>query len=128
MRKIKHTGLLLVFISLLGKAYGQNVDPRGEGHYMNYSTVKMPESPTASAFNVVGDIQVNPAKGVPDITIPLFTYEVDGVKVPISISYDASGIKVSQMATSVGLGWSLNAGGQISRTVRSKPDEEENGG
>lgn len=125
---MKHTGLLIVFISLLGKAYGQNVDPRGEGHYMDYSTVKMSESPTASAFNTVGDIQVNPAKGIPDITIPLFTYEVDGVKVPISISYAASGIKVSQMATSVGLGWSLNAGGQISRTVRSKPDEDENGG
>ncbi len=129
MRKFKLTGLLIIVIFICGKGYGQeNFDSRGEGQYMDYSTVKMPESPTATAFNTIGDIQVNPAKGVPDITIPLFTYEVDGVKIPISISYDASGVKVSQMATSVGLGWSLSAGGQISRTVRSKPDEEDNDG
>ena len=39
------------------------------------------------------------------------------------MSYFAGGIKVSQLATWVGLGWSMNAGGVISRTVRGIPDE-----
>lgn len=108
----------------MGIGYTQNNDPRNEGQYMDYTTQNMPESPSAGAFNAVGEIDVNPAKGIPSINIPLYTYELDGVQVPISLSYDASGIKVSQMSTAVGLGWSLVAGGQISRTVRSKPDEE----
>lgn len=116
---------IVFFFLFVGFGYGQgNTDPRNEGQYMDYTTMNMPESPTASAFNIVEDIQVNPAKGIPNISIPIYTYELDGVQVPISLSYDASGIKVSQMATSVGLGWSLVAGGQISRTVRSRPDEE----
>lgn len=119
---------IIFFFLSFGRGYAQSDDPRGEGQYMDYTTQSMPESPSASAFNAVGEIQVNHAKGIPDISIPIYTYEVDGVKVPISLSYDASGIKVSQMSTAVGLGWSLVAGGQISRTVRSKPDEEDNNG
>lgn len=123
VKKIISTSLLFLFLAL-GICYGQGTtDPRGEGQYMDYTTTNMPESPSAAAFNVVGEIQVNTAKGTPDISIPIYTYEIDGVKVPITLSYDASGIKVSQMASAVGLGWSLVAGGQITRTVRSKPDE-----
>lgn len=117
--------LLILIFSIHG--YGQN-NERTEGQYIDYSTISMAESPTAAALNSVKEIEVNPAKGLPIISIPIYTYEVDGIKVPISLSYDPSGIKVAQLATSVGLGWSLMAGGQISRTVRSKPDEEENNG
>lgn len=124
MKKINLVRLIIVFLFIPKIGLGQGADPRTEGQYTDYTTINMPESPTASAFNIVDDIQMNPTKGVPIISIPIYTYEVDGVQVPISLSYDASGIKVAQMATSVGLGWSLVAGGQISRTVRSKPDEE----
>src|SRR5579863_5071006 len=41
----------------------------------------------------------------------------------IGISYHASGLKVAEIASWVGLGWSLNAGGMIIRTVRGAPDE-----
>lgn len=56
--------------------------------------------------------------GVPDITIPLYTISGRGISIPVSISYDASGITAQQEATSVGLGWVLNAGGYIIHETR----------
>jgi len=41
----------------------------------------------------------------------------------VSISYHGAGIKASEIASSVGLGWTLNAGGVITRSVRGAPDE-----
>jgi YD repeat-containing protein len=40
------------------------------------------------------------------------------------MSYTTSGVKVDQVASWVGMGWNLNAGGTISRTVRGMPDED----
>ena len=42
---------------------------------------------------------------------------------PISLDYHASGVKVDQHPSWVGLNWNLNAGGAITREVRDLPDE-----
>lgn len=50
------------------------------------------------------------------------------ITVPVLVNYIAGkGIKVQDHATSVGLGWQLNAGGSISRVVRGYPDEQPKG-
>jgi len=41
----------------------------------------------------------------------------------VSISYHGAGTKASEIASSVGLGWTLNAGGVITRSVRGASDE-----
>jgi hypothetical protein len=63
--------------------------------------------------------------GVPQISYPLYEINTGKIKLPISLSYHASGIKVSQKATWVGLGWSLMPGGAIGRTIRGSDDEDE---
>jgi YD repeat-containing protein len=45
------------------------------------------------------------------------------VSIPIILSYNASGNKVNDYAPWVGLGWSLNAGGRVSRNVMGKDDQ-----
>lgn len=79
-------------------------------------------SPQAYAFAQYADMPVSLYTGIPSIEVPLFTIEIGNFTFPITLSYHASGIKVSQEASWVGLGWNLNAGGNISRTVRGLDD------
>jgi hypothetical protein len=88
----------------------------------------VPLTPIAAEFNRYGDHAVNASTGKPEISIPLYQINSGTLTLPISLSYFAGGIKVGQVATNIGLGWSLNAGGVISRQVRGIPDEIQNGG
>ncbi|MGN6417683.1 MAG: hypothetical protein ACTHMC_09340, partial [Pseudobacter sp.] len=56
-------------------------------------------------------------------SIPLFEISIKGTTIPVTLDYNAGGIRVNEAATWVGLGWSLSYGGQISRSVKGKPDE-----
>jgi|GEM_PF-888658 len=82
----------------------------------------VPVSPNAAALGQYGSIPVGYYTGVPNISIPIYEIELDGKKLPISFSYHASGIKVTQEASTVGLGWVLNAGGCITKEVRGYDD------
>ncbi|PSL26375.1 YD repeat-containing protein [Chitinophaga ginsengisoli] len=82
-----------------------------------------PLPPNAAELFKYNSIPVSPMTGVPDISYPLYEINTGKIKVPIALSYHASGIKVSQRATWVGLGWSLMPGGSISRAVRGITDE-----
>ncbi len=84
----------------------------------------VPVSPNAAALGVYGSIPVGHYNGIPNISIPLYEIDLDGKTFPISLSYHASGIKVAQEASWVGLGWSLNAGGCITKEVRGWDDFE----
>lgn len=90
----------------------------------NYLPVFVPPSPEASSLGQYGDQPVGYYTGIPQINIPLFEISSGRIKVPISLSYHAGGIKVEQIASRVGLGWSLNAGGVVSRTVAGYADNK----
>ncbi len=81
-------------------------------------------TPTASEFVKHINFPTNYYTGTPEISIPIWTLKSKTLSVPISLSYHASGIKVEQTAGWVGLGWTLIAGGQITREVRGKPDDK----
>lgn len=79
-----------------------------------------PPSPHAQSMLKAGHFPVSGYTGVPDITIPLYTVQLKDFSFPVSLSYNASGIKVNEEATRVGLGWTLNAGGVVTHTVRGR--------
>ncbi|MEX0361789.1 MAG: hypothetical protein AB3N10_12475, partial [Allomuricauda sp.] len=85
--------------------------------------VKVPVSPEAAAFMKYGDTKVSLYSGIPQVAIPLHTLEGREFNVPVSLTYDASGIKVEQLATWVGLGWNLNVGGRVTRVVNGLADD-----
>ncbi|HEY4061757.1 MAG TPA: hypothetical protein VGM30_07640 [Puia sp.] len=80
-------------------------------------------SPTAASLGKYGDIPVSYHTGIPQIGIPIYTIEAGSLKLPISLSYHASGLKVQEPGGWVGSGWALNAGGAITRTVVGQPDD-----
>lgn len=82
----------------------------------------IPQAPDAQALARAIDIPVNAYTGIPQITIPLYEIKVGELTIPISLSYHAGGILANQEATEVGLGWSLSAGGSITRTIKCIDD------
>ena len=94
----------------------------GQLEKLNISN-SIPPSPSASSLGKYGDIPVSLYTGVPSINIPLYSVQNNNLSLPISLSYHSSGFKVEDVASSVGLGWSLNAGGVITRAVKGVPDD-----
>lgn len=81
-------------------------------------------TPEAASLGKYGEIPVSEYTGVPQIGIPIHTAKIGGLELPLSLTYHASGIKVAQEATWVGLGWDLQAGGCINRIVSGSYDKE----
>ena len=79
-------------------------------------------SPEAHSLMQYSDIPVSLYTGVPNISIPIYTIEVGDYRLPITLQYHASGIKVAQEASRVGLGWSLHAGGAVGRIIQNRDD------
>ena len=70
---------------------------------------------------------VNYATGTLNVQIPLYTVTAGDISVPIGISYQATGLKVGDTTTRVGMGWRLFAGGQIIRIVKGRASKDNTG-
>jgi len=81
-------------------------------------------SPETAALAKFVNTPVNYSNGLPSIQIPFYTITTrSGLTIPIYISYHASGIKVNEHATQVGLGWKLSVGGMISNQPYGETDD-----
>ena len=109
----KLLALFLLFAGIVPYSYGQEQQSI------------TPPSPEAAAMMRSINIPVSHYTGTASINIPLYTISAGGVQVPVSLGYQASGIKVKDMETWVGLGWRLSTGGRISRMVRGAQADEE---
>jgi YD repeat-containing protein len=82
-----------------------------------------PPSPNVAEMEKFGTYSVNMATGLPNISIPLYEVKSGSISVPITLNYNAGGFRMFEKASWVGLGWSLEAGGALSRSVQDKPDD-----
>ncbi|MDH5379227.1 MAG: hypothetical protein OEW75_00140, partial [Cyclobacteriaceae bacterium] len=82
----------------------------------------VPPSPNAAAIIEYGKVPVGYYTGAATISVPIHEINERGLSLPISVDYNATGVKVAQEASRVGLGFVLNAGGVISRTVMGQDD------
>jgi len=111
----KQTSIFLVLYFLVAIGFSQEVPKI------------FPVSPEASSLGKYGDIPINLSTGKINYTIPVYTIQENGLQLPINISYNYSGLLIDEIPGITGLGWSLNAGGLITRQVRGRPDEDTNG-
>nr|WP_320022249.1 BACON domain-containing protein [uncultured Draconibacterium sp.] len=112
MKKSFLSAFLILFIPLFMN--GQSTLPK-----------VIPPSPQAQEFIKFIEYPMDYSSGLPSINVPLYTIRSKDLSLPISISYHASGLKPnSDESGIIGLGWHLNAGGIISRSISRKPDEK----
>ncbi len=114
-RKMFFEQMLATFFLLLSAS----TQTEAQNTYKDVSIV----SPTAASLAKYADFPVSNHTGIPQISIPIYTVKEGPLQIPISLSYHAGGLKLSELASWVGTGWALNAGGVITRTVRGLPDE-----
>lgn len=116
-RGIKQLGITVMLAFGCIHGYSQ------EGPTFDKMVDILPPAPNATAIIKYGNTAINKNTGAPQINIPLYT--VKGIKLStnISLGYSSAGIRVDEIASRVGMGWSINAGGVVTRTVRGVPDE-----
>ncbi len=106
-----------------------NISMANDDELKNYYNSFLPDfqkmTPEASALVQYGRYTASEYTGVPNISIPLFSVGTGSFSMPIELNYDASGVKVEQQATYVGLGWNLTMGGCISQIVCGQNDFKE---
>lgn len=111
-RKIK---MVIIFLSFFFQTLGQ----AQVNSYFNST----PPSPNSAAFEKYGMVPVNLSSGVITPSVPLFTIPMGSNSFEVKIYYSSQGLRVDEMPTSLGMGWSLNLG-SITRTIRDFPDED----
>lgn len=106
------TTILAFFINLGVKAQTQSM----------FFTDLVP-SPNVQDFCRYGNIPMNYYTGRADVSVPIYNTTQKGVPLDISFKYETGGLKMNQLPTWTGHGWSLNVGGVITRIKNGAPDE-----
>jgi hypothetical protein len=104
----------ICFLSI--QTFAQNGD-------FNLNLPVIPLSPEVTALSKHNIIPVGLFTGIPSVSIPVAEAKGKKLSQNITLSYHASGIKVEEVASNVGLGWSLSASGMIARQVRGIADD-----
>ena len=110
--------LLIVMIIPILHAQ-ESIDPA-------YLKENLPASPEAAGLGTYGDIATNPYNGKVNISIPIHQINLQGLSIPIQLSYDSGGIRVNSEAGWVGMNWSLSANAAITRSIFGNDDLNEN--
>lgn len=115
MRKII---LFTVYLIVLQTSNAQNPDEFGLKDFENNVT---PNSPTVSSLGTYGYAPINLATGLLNISVPIWSISGDGIQLDVNLTY-RPGVKIAQTSEYSGHGWSLNAGGVITRSVMGEAD------
>ena len=108
MKKISLLPVILVFActELSGQ---ENENPHNFARMVDF----LPPAPNAASIIKYGGLSINKNSGAPNINIPLSAIASKRLKTSISLAYSSSGLKVDEIASRVGMGWTMLSGGVI---------------
>jgi hypothetical protein len=87
-------------------------------------SIVFPPTPEIASIGKFIDQPMSLSRGIPEITIPVYNLTIsDELSYPLSLQYQAGGIRVEEMAGKTGLGWNMSGMGMITRTVKDSPDD-----
>ncbi len=119
---MKNLGLCLLFSLCMQVSFAQST-----GAVNSFS---VPSANNAFLGKSVSNAEtgVDLYSGAGQINVPICELPSRDLNIPVSLAYtSARGVRVQEYASYIGLGWQLNAGGCITRVVKSFPDEHPNG-
>src|SRR5687767_5747539 len=119
MKRLSHLFFLLAICCLSVNGFAQSGQYLASEYYSNY----IPKTSSSASLGTFGNIPVNYYTGLPEISFELLRLKGREVEVPVSINYDASGVKTDEFSGDVGLKWTISAGGYVAREMNSLPDE-----
>lgn len=103
----------MLSVLTLNKYYSQDLS---EKQILN---VASPEVANLMRYSDFSDLDYI---GKTNLSIPVYHIKFGKLDIPIGLSYNTKGNKVADIATSVGLGWNLNAGGNLTVKVNDQND------
>jgi|GEM_PF-1744014 len=112
--------VIVLFICL---AYSKKIICQSPSVEFDKLTSKPFQSPQAASLAKYIEVPISYYTGLAQNSIPIYEIKSDDISVPISLSYHGSGIKVSEEASWVGLGWTLDVAGIISHDIKGDDDE-----
>ena len=115
--------LLLLVACISFSGYAQTHDSSQDQSQNQCMDLPQVFSPNAAELGKYGKIPMSYFNGLPNISIPLTELKAKGYTLPIYLTYHAGGNRPDQHPGWVGLGWTLHAGGCITRIVRGFQDE-----
>ncbi|GHV14848.1 hypothetical protein FACS1894169_04610 [Bacteroidia bacterium] len=95
----------------------------GQDLSLDYQISSRQLSTQAYQFARYGNVPVKHFVGEADLSIPLYTYKDQDFTIPINLQYNGNGFMPNKNEGMIGLDWSLNIGGAITRQVNGVPDE-----
>src|SRR5574343_100248 len=72
-----------------------------------------PETPNSYQFTKFLDFPISEFTGTASFSVPFYTIKLGSLNLPISMDYHTGGIKISEEASMVGLGWNMQFGGIV---------------
>jgi hypothetical protein len=111
--------LILVGFFLVFQVSGQTGKFLNSDYYLNF----IPKNPESSPLGSFGNIPVNYYTGLPEVSLPLMSLKGREIDLPITLNYDASGVRTDDISGPVGIKWNLIAGGAVTRILNGLPDE-----
>lgn len=90
------------------------------------SQSRPPVTPTWTQYEFMryGKVGATLYTGTLTYSLPIFTYHDKDFDIPIAINYATNGFRVNHKSGILGHGWSLAAGGMVTREIRGIPDEQ----
>lgn len=98
-------------------------------NYDSYCQLSLPEkvntppSPQASSLAIYNDVITGNYSGIPDISLPLFDVSTSPqFNLSFKLKYFAGGINSTDQGSLMGINWSLDVGGVITRVKKGRDD------
>ncbi|MBE9599468.1 hypothetical protein [Pedobacter sp. MC2016-24] len=112
---IKRLFFTILWMGIIASVNGQN---------MQSLAPPIPTSPQAVSIMQHGEFGINYYTGIPNISIPLYTIDHYGYKLPVALSYYPQPVKPGYNYDVYGHGWGLSINSCVSRTIKALPDEQ----